>query len=314
MPRACETPNEELQRKVFPWLEQQTANGAGCIAGKRFLELMRYLRVVLLQDAVFWKKRHPLHPLFRNEIFQSKQFTEWASVLEASTSIAQNPTHKQIDQVAPIIAEAIGLAMNTISTSLAAQKETFNQQLGRMEISIARIHHSHVRSSQQLRSIIAAFQSSQEAGANAFANALETIVDQPILEFGENEEIQTPDAVANDDLDVAIPLPQAEVVAVPPKYSPRRDLTSIEEVWREYEYGFPPNPSVKSLEKTWKRKWRLNLADDKYFSRQKIIYKAIERVSQQEEKTEMEIAKRFDEERIQMGLTVDKFRFYLKAK
>ena len=57
LPRASATPPEELQRTIFPFLEKSKEQLSSCskkygseIAGKSFMELMLYLRIVILQD------------------------------------------------------------------------------------------------------------------------------------------------------------------------------------------------------------------------------------------------------------------------
>jgi hypothetical protein len=68
--RACTEPPLPLQQKIFPSLEgwQSKMSAGECeqsIAGGGFLELLKYLRVVILQDAVILAEKISGHPIWR---------------------------------------------------------------------------------------------------------------------------------------------------------------------------------------------------------------------------------------------------------
>ena len=52
-------------------------------AAAAFLELMMWLRRVLLQDSVYLKDEFPDHPIFQDPLFRTPNYTQWAAELKA---------------------------------------------------------------------------------------------------------------------------------------------------------------------------------------------------------------------------------------
>lgn len=96
-----------------------------------------------------------------------------------------------------------------------------------------------------------------------------------------------------------------------PTYVQRRDLQSIVEIWIEYDVGFPPAPAVRDLEERWKRQWRIEGANSKFFSRRKVFYSAIENRVLAEKKSGAEIALEMENDRKERNFTLDKYRDFL---
>lgn len=71
----------QLQQAIFPGLEalesryNELPESEKHISGRGFIDLMKFLRVVLLQDAcVLMQDARADHPFFANELFQSFEF------------------------------------------------------------------------------------------------------------------------------------------------------------------------------------------------------------------------------------------------
>jgi Centromere DNA-binding protein complex CBF3 subunit, domain 2 len=81
-------PPTELLTSVFPWIEQEQDQLAQCqasslksvdIAFKQFLQLLIWLRQVLIQDAAILFLQYPTCPMFRYPSFNTPTFHNFAA-------------------------------------------------------------------------------------------------------------------------------------------------------------------------------------------------------------------------------------------
>ena len=85
--RECLIPPEELQRMIFPRLKETEAmNNAKPergqdIAVRCFMTLLWWLRVVLLQDAIFLRQKYPTLSIWRKPIFNNALFENFTREL-----------------------------------------------------------------------------------------------------------------------------------------------------------------------------------------------------------------------------------------
>ena len=86
--RECLSPPEALQKLIFPLVEQtdaaNQANGLNLqdIAQRSFMELLRWFRVIILQDVVFIRGKFPGSSLWNHHIFRLPKFEEFATRLK----------------------------------------------------------------------------------------------------------------------------------------------------------------------------------------------------------------------------------------
>ena len=85
--RECIIPPEELQRQIFPLIEQTKAmndarpEGSRDIATHCFMTLLTWFRIVVLQDAVYLWKKHPSLKIWLNPVFISPLFESFSKQL-----------------------------------------------------------------------------------------------------------------------------------------------------------------------------------------------------------------------------------------
>lgn len=109
-PRNSLTPPESLQKKIFSWIENGERQIKELIeekiektefSGIGFLKLLKYLRVVILQDAVVYLN-HPMYSklaLWNNPIFKSEEFLLFKSNLEVFLEEQNVPRNIQLERV-----------------------------------------------------------------------------------------------------------------------------------------------------------------------------------------------------------------------
>jgi Centromere DNA-binding protein complex CBF3 subunit, domain 2 len=126
------SPPDELQRQIFPLIEQtdaaNQANGPDHqdIAQRSFMGLLRWFRIIILQDAVFLREKFPGSPLWNHYIFRLPQFEDFASRLKAEARYGD--AMARVDQAVPDIAHLlreqhreIMMTLNTQFNSLRAE-------------------------------------------------------------------------------------------------------------------------------------------------------------------------------------------------
>ena len=115
--RAVVTPSESLQQKVFPsvehWLSRvQDDDDNDCpqtICAQGFLNLIKELRVVFLQDVVMLRDLPHLSTskLFNHALFEDPEFLQFEQQLLTASRTESNPQQTHLHQVAPIIANGL---------------------------------------------------------------------------------------------------------------------------------------------------------------------------------------------------------------
>jgi hypothetical protein len=110
--RATITPNDQLQHQIFPavdlWLEKlQKSEIESNIAAGGFLNLLKYLRVVVLQDSALLQIQHPETPLFKHSIFKSDEFKRFQTDLLAVEQDRVDPFQVQLESIVPTLAHCL---------------------------------------------------------------------------------------------------------------------------------------------------------------------------------------------------------------
>ena len=75
--RAAVDPPQVLQCRLFPWVDSYSDDWEGwerTLAAQGFIRLLKYLRIIILQDAAVLIDENRHHPLFHHEIFVLQSF------------------------------------------------------------------------------------------------------------------------------------------------------------------------------------------------------------------------------------------------
>ena len=102
-------PSEELQKTIFPFIETSLQNAISSEqpTAIQFLNLLKSLRIIILQDVVFLKQYCPKHLIFKSELFNSEQFNLFEIQLMKSCEKIKAPIDLSIEQILPGIVRFI---------------------------------------------------------------------------------------------------------------------------------------------------------------------------------------------------------------
>ncbi|KAM4062622.1 centromere DNA-binding protein complex CBF3 subunit, domain 2 domain-containing protein [Hirsutella rhossiliensis] len=276
-------------------VEQNMAAGA-------FLELLEWLREVLLQDAVFLRESYPDHPIFQDPVFSCPEFEAFASKVQDTCTRDHEDSHTTVIQKAmPVVAEKLRtvLTQQVAAEQLAERRHldllgasyelctkldefaqatytvTFSPGQGAagQHAEIAGAHQQRRRAPREtvLRSEIGPSQ----AGGPTYA-PLSLEQQQGMVQAGQG---QAPQGRAHGEP----PGPRE-----PPSFKLPRSVKSVQELLRLWRQGWGEMPSVDSLERDWEKN---------YFSTRKIIVDEVRRRAQSDGLTEDIVARQMDEER-----------------
>ncbi|KAM4063419.1 centromere DNA-binding protein complex CBF3 subunit, domain 2 domain-containing protein [Hirsutella rhossiliensis] len=290
VPRATVRPPVVLLVQVWPqldkWKEAHSSPFSDLgveqnMAAGAFLELLEWLREVLLQDAVFLRESYPDHPIFQDPVFSCPEFEAFASKVQDTCTRDHEDSHTTVIQKAiPVVAEKL----RTLDEfAQATYTVTFSPGQGAagQHAEIAGAHQQRRRAPREtvLRSEIGPSQ----AGGPTYA-PLSLEQQQGMVQAGQG---QAPQGRAHGEP----PGPRE-----PPSFKLPRSVKSVQELLRLWRQGWGEMPSVDSLERDWGARWRPS-AEKNYLSTRKIIVDEVRRRAQSDGLTEDIVARQMDEER-----------------
>jgi hypothetical protein len=317
LPRGHVTPEDELQRKIFPDLDKYLETNShvqpeATLAFKGFTNLLKFLRIVILQDAAVLMNTYPNYHIFQHELFCSSAFKKFQiEVLETIKNLEdQNPTLQNITKLAPEITTAI----NGIRTDMS-----------RMDATLQAV----AKSIQELRIIVATSTSNATStstsntsnGQNTFL--VERMQIPPIHEADTLPSSDSPStfSVTNQIPNGTAPT-QTPANNIVPQYKMCRTLKTVQEVWKEYKHGINGHPSIESLDRSYRARWRGSEAERKYYSNRMNIIKFVKDKikeytanNRQMDENAAEIAALdyCEQQRKRMQMSLDKYQKHLNS-
>ncbi|CAD6970244.1 unnamed protein product, partial [Tilletia controversa] len=133
LPRTLLDPPTDLARKLWPQVDEaetavrarQAAGGEKDEAALAFLEMMRWLRLVLLQDAALLSTTYPSLPIWSMEPFTSTEFHAFRSALTTTIAGTPHPLEVTVTELIP----RLGHALSDLRSSVAETTEAFKQAI-----------------------------------------------------------------------------------------------------------------------------------------------------------------------------------------
>ncbi|ETI55557.1 hypothetical protein F443_01771 [Phytophthora nicotianae P1569] len=250
--RASVEPPRVLQSMIFPQVEKwQHAINDGkaeqSIAAGGFLELLQYLRKVILQDAVFLQDFPPHHPVWQHDIFSSDEFMKFKGETRKTIYTMENPADQRLQKAMPILKARLEGAHQDLKTSIDRVSSTVDA----IEGNIADI----LRTLEPLRGGTAILQvklvSNPANNVAAFPSCSSTVTsearsDQPSTSH----------------------------------YKMRRGLESVKELWEEWSVGFDGGTPVRELEERYGTKW-CDADERRFFNRRRSVLNFVQQLSRE---------------------------------
>lgn len=231
------------------------------------------------------------YPTYRSELLRT--FLDSHNIKSTPKKMSNNeqlPTNQQLQVLMPELADIINSGFNSIITSI-------NTLQTQMENYYRKMEESHV--------------STRNLVAENLRQMATNITDPHQHACGTSEEVtailEVPRNLNNGETS------RSSSPISPAQYKMNRDLATIIDLWREYDVGLSGSPSIKSLEGGFGTKWRKSRTESKFFSTRLIVYKEVQKISENECISTEEAAKKLERRRVDLKVSIAKLIKLIKA-
>ena len=254
LPRSILIPPIELQKKIFPQADQilqkiiEGEDYERNLAAKGFLELVIYLRRVLLQDAALLQDRLT-SSMWSSPVFTSELFVSFKRDLQEKIQSTPDPAELRLQQSLPLLHQQLHTQHSSLRDCMNESKEALLQEITEtktiLKDFIEKGIQIHVSGGSEDRSQTR-LQSPHDAPSISSTESPIRVQDCNVLNFRMSRQIRT-----------------------------------VHDLWQEWFVGIGDKPAVIMLEQQYGTKWRSSAADMKFFSRRKIIVKYVQRLQEE---------------------------------
>lgn len=308
--RECLLPPTELQKQVFPRLEESLdyINSFDVkerdTAAQAFLATLQWFRVVLLQDAVILGDMFPRSPLWQKPLFQSPEFSDFKQLALQKMEEDPHPHNVQLQKTIPIVADRL-----LIMSQIAADGFRNLEKIIQVDRDIGRSLQRQVETLLSKASDAEKYLSRLSRGAQGFVDAYNDGGVPQIPPSPTNLVPSRPECQSDDSHD-------ANTVRV---YIPNANIHSVEEVYEEWYHGLVdgPNgkrgPAMKELEERCGTSWRKEEYIRKRFQRRGIIIRRLNTTAKRLGISNRDAARRTELWRLQKKMILDKLQKHITA-
>ena len=324
-------PPPELLSLVWPELDRWSRGPDGRrptdIAGNGTLNLMFYLREVVLQDSAILRDRHPV---WNHPVFQHPQYQPFARlVLERSAGQGPEPDrYALIDRALPELTGHIVTAAeqqagaradlaslrqetaNIVISETASSRAAVEAKIAAVEAKVAEVEAKVEASQAAVEAKVAACRADISSLKGQLSDTLQAqafmlpaalrpgvpppFAAGPLLPHPPPPAAAVPPPVAADIPPLAaVPppliLPPATPAAeAPPQRRMNRGTNSVDVLWREWTTGLNGQPSISELDERWGSRWRAGRQSEvEWYSTRREVIREIRRISQSRGITEL---------------------------
>lgn len=143
--RAAVQPPPALKSKIWPWVDSWLARYDASIAsgrsfadgglddcdlsGKQLLDLLDWLREILLQDAAVLQHQFPLFPLWQHPVFCDPDWRRFADEVLVAHNTAEEPINMRIRKVLPDLEETVRSTREAVLSRVDLHSAKVNRTL-----------------------------------------------------------------------------------------------------------------------------------------------------------------------------------------
>ncbi|KAL3702058.1 hypothetical protein R1sor_020080 [Riccia sorocarpa] len=252
--RMAVTPPSQLTSKLFPqveyWLSKlEVGDCEQSIAAGGFLHLLKLLRIVILQDSVFLRIRHPTHPVWKHGVFSDPSYISFAEQLSVAVANQVDPAELQLQRAMPIMTDRISSLHEDLTNKFNGVELRLSQQ------------------TEELRGLKSRLEDIMNGNAEMRLCAR--------FDMNWPSSRQTSTLEQRVDVNTNAGSSRIETIDLPRTYRLSRGIITVTDLWREWTEGLGGGPSVKELERKWGTAW-CEGNERRFFNRRKIVLEAIE--------------------------------------
>lgn len=307
IPRANISPPETLLSKIWPDLDRWKGRfGPGSdqiadLAAAGTVNLLLYLREVVLQDSVALRDSFPTSPVWNHEVFRHPDFRPFEREIAAVSGQDTQPSQAGLLVAAmPVLAETLqsfAVNANAQFDKLDRKIELLGERSNRSNLDLRQILSNskfELQLSQGDREALTGKPSQDPAPAPAPVLALD-----PAAEAGPSL--------------IPPPLPPLLTISSapddstePPRHHMCRQVHTVEALWREWTEGLAGQPSITWLDNRWGNRWRAGRSSEiQWYSLRLEIVKEIRYQARSRRQSEEEAMATLQLEQRHAGISLD---------
>jgi Transcriptional activator of glycolytic enzymes/Centromere DNA-binding protein complex CBF3 subunit, domain 2 len=310
------------------------------IATSCFMNLLRWFRVIILQDAVYLRKKYPALKIWLEPAFNNPLFETFAEQLSHEAAYGETPQHVRVSRAMPDLANQLRQqhlnSMDSISTyhqsvlvqnkqEHAITRDSITQSLQPIVLFLNNISGSGVtlQTSSQTHVRLSSSESNPtsenptlRSGANAVLNVPMSL---QIIPSTANADHGLHAAVTGTSTSDNLPrqLPASSGSGSVEQHRLAIHVHSVVDLWREYNEGIPhkvggpPAPPIRQLDQNFGAQWRQKDDCRKAYSRRRHIWEVILRAAKNLNFAPEIIAEKMDRWRQNQGYTLNRLNSVL---
>lgn len=254
---------ELLLRKVFPGIdrimaeEEAKSSMEKNFAKIQFLQVLKYMRKLIVQDSCLLRDIHPNHEVWHHEVFRCSEYEEFCERVKMATAAhTESEQEMTMEERLPPIMEGFEL---------------------------------------KLKNACDAIQEVRAESHYYWRNILEVLSSGSVeLRFGSSSNLSQPRApkTTGDHEAEAAASSCTDVGAS--RYTMNRSVKSVTRLWQEWFMGINGQPSIKSLEEKGSE-WRKEEKERVYFSKRRNIIRLVQEFSQTQRLSKEDVIGMIDE-------------------
>jgi hypothetical protein len=308
VPRAQVKPPIELMRKVYPdvdlWRtaheDPERSGVEDNKAARMILELLEWLREVILQNTPYLQTEFPEHPIWQDPLFRHPAYATWSSDLLRTADATITDTYVEtIHKAVP----AIGAKLHLLASTQSSYQASLLNQLDKVLANQRSLELKFQQVFQRPWSMTLTPPLAQ--GYDFYGQAQAVTMGIPIQNPDAHPQGSYPRGSASPAILThthAIParsLPQTPptINQSGPQLAFPRQLETVTALLRFWEHGHLNLPPGKVLESRWGAQWRRNSDREYYSIRKAVIDEVYSRAQKQPGRHLDDVAKDMDKER-----------------
>ena len=251
---------------IFPRVEETRSALENISISKRdvatqcFLDLVTWLRVIILQDAVFLRKQFPSLSLWMHSPFNHSAFEEFSDNLLHEASFGEDPKYVQVAKAMPKVAQLMQDLQQNILSSLETHHQSSERHGNQTQTQLSDfadilkplslLMHQLCHGGVQLRTHVAL----EDGNIPSVTHSTST------------NPLSNPSGLITSD-----PTCSSEDSII--QYQLNGNITTIMELWEEYDKGIiptpgmPRGPSIRELDDRFGIKWSSKNHYQKHYTR-----------------------------------------------
>ncbi|KAJ8576337.1 hypothetical protein ON010_g2882 [Phytophthora cinnamomi] len=234
---------DAARRQVFPQVEgwQEAINTGAAeqsIASGGFLELLQYLRKVVLQDAVLLQDIVPNHPIWKHSIFASQQFKIFKQKAKQHLSTLEDPAEQRLQKAVPVLNAKIDGVHNDLKSAICQARSTLEAVEGSLT-DVLKV----LAPLQEGKAILQVQILSGDQPSAQLATPVQAASVSPLTQRSSNERQQ---------------------------YKMRGGLETVQQLWNEWSLGIDGDVAVRDLESQYGTKW-CDSEERRFFNRRRRV-------------------------------------------